>query len=413
MNSMAAAIRYRGTASTMGIRAFLRLSATIVCMFHGYALYIHVPFCRSKCGYCSFVSEQGREDDIPLYVEALIDEIARRAAGKEVSSIYFGGGTPSLLAGGQVEQLLEAVRSICIVKEKAEISLEANPGTVDIAFLSALRKLGINRLSLGIQSFQDNELTLLGRVHSAAQAQGAVGLARAAGFDNVSLDLIYGLPGGTLDGWRRTLERALLQDSEHISLYSLTLEGDVPLQRMIAAGELPPPDPDLTAAQYELAEDMLAAGGYIHYEISNWARPGRECRHNIVYWRNMPYIGVGVAAHSSLEGHRTGNTTCIDTYLDAYKRGTIAAFEIDETIDRELALAETIIMGLRLCCGIECAVVEDRFQIDVRDRFRRQIGELEGYGLLECGDGCIKLTQRGRLLANEVFWRFLPEAAVR
>ncbi len=379
-------------------------------MSHNNALYIHVPFCRRKCGYCSFVSEQGREADIPSYVEAVKQEINARAAGRKITSVYFGGGTPSLLSAEQVADILSAAKSKCEIEEGIEITIEANPGTVNKAYLCALKEQGVNRLSLGIQSFNDEDLALLGRIHNAKQGREAVKAARAAGFENISLDLIYGLPGRERKQWQDTLLRAIEQDVEHLSLYCLTLESDTPMQRLIEERCLPPIDTDLAADQYELAEDMLAEVGYRHYEISNWAHPGRECFHNLVYWRNLPYIGLGAAAHSCMEGHRLSNTASIDTYMAAYIDGKDAAGEMDEVISPELELAETVILGLRLCCGVDYASVAARFGVDIQTHFSKQIAELADCGLLEYDSSHIKLTRAGRLLANEVFWRFLPEA---
>ena len=383
-------------------------------MSHGSALYIHVPFCRSKCRYCSFVSEQGRQADIPLYVEALKREIRLRAAGTKVTSIYFGGGTPSLLTCTQIIDILSVIESECSVEAGAEISVEANPGTIEEPYLIVLRKAGVNRLSLGIQSLNTRELSLLGRIHTARQGKEAVNLARAAGFDNISVDLIYGLPGQSLESWHNTLEEVLKLGTEHISLYSLTLEPHTPIYKAIEEGRLEPIDPDLGADQYETAEDVLADAGYEHYEISNWAFHGRECHHNLVYWHNLPYIGVGVAAHSCLNGHRLANTGDIDAYLAAFLQGSSSVTVMDEVIDNELELAETMILGLRLGQGINCAAIGRRFGVDIDARYSRQIAELAACGLLACDNTGIRLTRRGRLLANEVFWRFLPEtAAVR
>lgn len=325
-----------------------------------------------------------------------------------MSSIYFGGGTPSLLSAGQIAGILTTVRTAFAVAGEAEITIEANPGTVDRAYLSALRAMGINRLSLGVQSLDDHELALLGRIHTATGAREAVRLARDAGFDNINLDLIYGLPGQTLSAWRNTLRRAIEMGPEHLSLYALTLEEDTPMWRTVREQQLPAVDPDRSADQYQAAEDMLAEQGYRHYEISNWARPGRECRHNLGYWLCRPYLGVGVAAHSFLDGRRLANTGSLDAYLAAYSGGHEPALEMDEHIGPDLEIAERIILGLRLCEGIS---LEDMPGIDFGQRYRRQIAEMEGAGLLEYGDGRIRLTRRGRLLSNEVFWRFLPEPA--
>jgi oxygen-independent coproporphyrinogen III oxidase len=365
------------------------------------ALYIHVPFCRRKCRYCSFVSYEGRASDIPAYVTALKAEMEKCSSGESVGSIYLGGGTPSLLASEQVGEILATARSCFAVSPATEISIEANPGTVDEAFLIGLRKLGVNRLSLGFQSLNDAELKLLGRIHSAEQAEEAFSLARQAGFDNVNLDLIYGLPGQSLKKWRDTLEKALALAPEHLSLYALSLEPNAPLWQDIEAKRVPAIDSDLAADQYELAEDMLAAGGYRHYEISNWARPGFECRHNLVYWHNRPYLGVGVAAHSSRDGHRCANTSNLDDYLAAFSRGVLPEKSLDEAINPVLRRAETVILGLRLDSGVAAA--------DIGYRHRQIVLEMTDLGLMEYSDGNVRLTRRGRLLSNEVFWRFLPE----
>ena len=211
-----------------------------------------------------------------------------------------------MLPAADIGGLLSVINTRFVVDKAAEITMEVNPGTVDDDYLKAVRKSGVNRLSLGVQSLNERELVLLGRIHTAGQAKDAVRFARGAGFDNLNLDLIYGLPGQTLTDWQCSLDEALALEPEHLSLYALTLEEDTPMWNAVSQGLLPAPDPDLSADLYELAEDRLAANGYKHYEISNWARPGRECRHNLAYWRNLPYLGVGLAAHSCLNGHRSG-----------------------------------------------------------------------------------------------------------
>jgi len=372
------------------------------------ALYIHFPFCRRRCSYCSFVSYQGRESDIPEYVKALKKELVLRAAGQRVSSIYFGGGTPSLLSPEQIHELLSVIPSHFTVDEASEVTLEANPGTVDEPYLADIMKLGINRLSLGVQSLDDGELALLGRIHTASEAGDAVRLARNAGFTNLSLDLIYGLPNQTLASWHRTLDELIGLSPEHISLYPLTLEADAPMRLAIQRAEVPPIDPDLTADQYELAQDTLAAHGYHHYEISNWAKGGYECRHNLVYWHNLPYLGIGIAAHSYIHGHRLANTTDLDSYLNAFSSNLPPAWELDEEIGPELQLSETVILGLRLSEGVCLEGIRSRFGIDLLKHYSQQVDETAALGLLEYSGQRIRLTRRGRLLGNEVFWRFLP-----
>jgi len=373
------------------------------------ALYLHFPFCRKRCNYCSFVSFGGREADIPLYVDALEEELSQRARKGHIYSIYFGGGTPSLLSPDQLGQILATIRSLFSVGETAEITLEANPGTVDERYLAATRKLGINRLSLGVQSLDDGTLAILGRIHTAAQASEIVRFARNAGFGNLSLDLIYGVPGQSLTDWQDTLQKAVGLGPEHLSLYPLTLEEDAPLSRAIQKGAFPAIDPDSAAEQYEAAQDYLESEGYFHYEISNWAREGAQCRHNMAYWRCAPYLGIGVAAHSCIDGRRHSNTSSLDDYLGTFQLRELYRPETDEEITPEIGLWEAIAMGLRLSQGIEFAEMRDRFGIDLISRYGKEIDELVRFGLLETDCRGLRLTRRGRLLGNEVFWRFLPE----
>jgi len=375
---------------------------------HDIGLYVHIPFCRHKCNYCSFASYQSRETDIAVYLCALKAELAQRVDGRPMRSIYFGGGTPSLLSPEQLEDILAAIASLTAVDKAAEITIEANPGTLDAAYLTAVRGLGVNRLSLGAQSMNNRELDLLGRIHKAAEVQEAVHCARSAGFENLNLDLIYGLPGQGLADWQRTLDEAIAMMPEHLSLYALTLEVETPMWRAIKEKSLPDIDPDLSADQYEMAEDLLAAHGYRHYEISNWAEEGRECRHNMVYWQNRPYLGVGVAAHSWLDGHRMANTGNLDEYLAAFAGKRPLLPDMDEVIGLDLELAETVILGLRLEAGVDINSLKNRFGIDVLSYYSQPIREMVDSGLMKHTGEYIRLTRRGRLLSNEVFWRILP-----
>jgi len=375
---------------------------------HDIGLYVHIPFCRHKCNYCSFASYQSRETDIAVYLCALKAELAQRAGGRPIRSIYFGGGTPSLLSPEQIGGILATIDSLSAVNEAAEITIEANPGTLDTAYLAAVRGLGVNRLSLGAQSMNNRELDLLGRIHKAAEVQEAVHCARSAGFENLNLDLIYGLPGQGLSGWQRTLDEAIAMKPEHLSLYALTLDAETPMWRAIKEMSLPDIDPDLSADQYEMAEDLLAAHGYRHYEISNWAKEGRECRHNMVYWQNRPYLGVGVAAHSWLDGHRMANIGNLDEYLAAFAGKRPLLPDMDEVIGLDLELAETVILGLRLEAGVDINSLKNRFGIDVLSYYSQPIREMVDSGLMKHAGEYIRLTRRGRLLSNEVFWRILP-----
>jgi oxygen-independent coproporphyrinogen III oxidase len=372
------------------------------------ALYIHVPFCRHKCNYCSFVSYEHREADIPAYLRALSAELHRYANGERLQSIYLGGGTPSLLSPVQIVDILTDIRRLYSVKEMAEITIEANPGTVSPEYLSAIRETGINRLSLGIQSLNDAELALMGRIHTADEAREAVRLARLAGFANLNLDLIYGLPGQSLLDWRHTLNAVASARAEHLSIYGLSLEPETPLWQAIQKKQLPAIDPDLSADQYELTEDLLATYGYKHYEISNWAKPGYECRHNLTYWQHQPYLGAGVAAHSFINGHRLANTGNLDKYLAAFPDNPLAARDTDEEIGPELQLAEAAIMGLRLCDGLNLDSMLTRFGVELLEYYQQPVAEMVEADLMDHTGRQLQLTRRGRLLSNEVFWRLLP-----
>lgn len=372
------------------------------------ALYIHIPFCRRKCNYCSFVSYEHREADIPAYLCALSSELSLRAAGERLQSIYFGGGTPSLLSPLQIGDILTDIRCLYFIKETAEITIEANPGTISMEYLPDIRRMGINRLSLGIQSLNDTELSLMGRIHTADEARESIRLARRVGFTNLNLDLIYGLPGQSLLHWQHTLNSVAATGAEHLSVYGLSLEPETPLWQAIQQKQLPAIDPDLSADQYELAEDILETYGYKHYEISNWARPGYECRHNLAYWQNEPYLGAGVAAHSFIGGHRLANTSSLDKYLAAFPDNPAAARGMDEEIRPQLQLAEAAITGLRLCDGLSLDRMLLHFGVDLLEYYRQPVAEMVEAGLLEHAGRMLRLTRQGRLLSNEVFWRLLP-----
>jgi oxygen-independent coproporphyrinogen-3 oxidase len=372
------------------------------------ALYLHIPFCRRRCSYCSFVSTSGREADIPAYVAALSKEIyLTQRFDSVVKTIYFGGGTPSLLRPAEVAGLLADIKSCYPLQSGAEITIEANPGTVDAGYLKSIYASGINRLSLGIQSLDETELRLLGRLHTKDEALQVITAARGSGFTNLNLDFIYGLPGRRLSDWRSMLSEIITLGAEHLSLYALTVEEDTPLRAKIENGETAAPDPDAAADEYELAEAVLAGAGYRQYEISNWARPGLESRHNLGCWRREPYLGLGCAAHSCVGDERLANTDKLDEYLANLAQGCLPP-QSSEVITPELALAETVILGLRLNEGVGLDDISRHFSIDLQEHFKREIPELSGLGLLETTDGRLKLTGRGRLLGNEVFLRFLP-----
>ena len=388
------------------------------------SLYVHIPFCRSKCAYCDFNSYAGQEALIPAYVGALLQEArawSRVCGGKRVETVYFGGGTPSLLPLAEAERLIEGLRQRFAVATEAEVSLEANPESVDLAYLRGLRTLGFNRLSLGVQSFDEEELRFLGRIHTAAEAAAAYDAARRAGFADVGLDLIFGLPEQRPSRWRRSLARALRLGPEHLSLYALTVEEGTPLARAMSEGKVEEPDEDAQAAMYTESEERLEAAGYEHFEISNWARPGHLCRHNLTYWETRPYLGLGAGAHSYLGGCRFANTPLPKDYIDLVRasgppeeeRGGLDLSRMPqvtslERLDAQTEMADTVILGLRLTEGVALDGFRQRFGVGLEERYAQEISELTAWGLLEVSGGRLRLTKRGHLLANEAFLRFLP-----
>ncbi len=377
-------------------------------------LYIHVPFCERKCPYCDFNTYAGLQRLYAPYARALAREIT--LAGEALShpparTVFLGGGTPTVLPTELLGEILEAVRRAFALLPDAEITAEANPGTVDRARFAGLRALGVNRLSMGAQSFHDDELRFLGRIHSAEDVERAFAAARAAGFDNVNLDLIYGLPGQPVDKWRRTLAQAVALGPEHISCYALTVEAGTPLACWVEEGRVPPPDDDLAADLYEEAEASLAAAGYEHYEISNWARQAEadyRAQHNLIYWRNEPYLGFGAGAHSSLGGRRWWNVRAPEAYIRRLESGE-RVNEGEETIDETLAMGETMMLGLRLVQeGVSREGFAKRHGRDLEEVYADELQELERWGLIERSRARVRLTRRGRLLGNQVFRRFLP-----
>jgi len=371
------------------------------------SIYIHVPFCRHRCAYCSFISYAGREADIPAYAHALAQELRLRPVeNAEIKTIYFGGGTPSLLPVDALSQIFKAIKEHHKIADKAEITLEANPGTLSREYLKTIRSLGVNRLSLGVQSLDDAELQLLGRIHSSTQARESIRQAKEDGFTNLSLDFIYGIPERSLETWRKMLGEIVTLGAQHLSLYGLTLEEGTPMHERVKKGEIPSPDPDAAACEYEMAEQTLEAAGYKQYEISNWAKPGFESRHNLAYWKRTPYLGLGVAAHSFINSERTANTSDLDAYLSCLSEGRLP-IQTTETISAIAALSEAIILGLRLNDGVSVDDIEAHFGIDLHSRFAAEIAECSSLGLLDEQDDRLRLTPRGRLLGNEVFTRFL------
>jgi oxygen-independent coproporphyrinogen III oxidase len=382
-------------------------------------LYLHVPFCRLVCAYCDFVTVGGRTDDIPRYTDALVAEIGLRLAPGELQTIYFGGGTPSLLSGAQAEDVIAAAMHRWTDANVQEVTVEANPSEREMPDWDGLRDAGVNRISLGIQSLRDAELEALARGHTAREGRAAFDAARAAGFDNVSIDLIYGIPGQSLDDWREGLEAAIRLGPEHVSCYALQLalepdEWAAPPRpgalrwrnRMV-----PRQDESLAADQYRLAEQVLADAGYRHYELSSWARPGRESRHNTAYWARRAYTGVGAGAHS-YDGfaERSWNDRDLDRYLAAVEAGERPLAD-RETLDEETRAFEAVALGLRRVDGVSRRAFRAEFGADPLDRYAGAISESTRSGLLEVEGDALRLSPDGRLLASEVLVEFAPSPA--
>lgn len=373
-------------------------------------LYVHVPFCLEKCNYCAFVSSPPGKNDLAGYPHLLLQELQLHPPGAApLDSVYFGGGTPSLLHPNQIGRLLEEVSGHFGIRADAEITLEANPGTIDHICLTALHDAGINRISLGIQSFDDHFLECLGRIHTSKQSRQAFRDAREAGFDNVSIDLIHSLPGQSLDQWRSDLQQSLMLDPEHISIYGLTLEEGTPFACTYSANSPELPDEDLSADMFELADEVLSAAGFEHYEIANYARPGRHSRHNSGYWKRDGYLGLGVAAHSFLRegnGIRFNNPGTLEEYRRAVTAGQLSRIN-ELKLTQDDAMEEYLFLGLRLAAGVNLHDFEREFGRSVSSVYGSAADDLVTAGLLVKKDNILALTLRGMLLSNQVFSSFL------
>jgi oxygen-independent coproporphyrinogen-3 oxidase len=386
------------------------------------SLYIHIPFCQHRCSYCDFNTYAGQEGRIPAYIEAICSEITRVAlsAGAKlpVHTVYFGGGTPSLLSSVQIDRILSAIDAVFDLQPDAEITLEANPGAVCLAYLRDLKSLGVNRISYGMQSANSGELRFLDRQHSTFDVAQSVAWARAAGFDNLSLDLIYGLPGQTLALWQNSLKTAIALHPDHLSMYALTIEPGTLLFRRSRQGLLPQIDDDLAAEMYEYASDTLESSHYHQYEVSNWAQRGcdgllKACLHNMQYWRNRPYLGFGAGAHGYANGRRTANVNGILAFVKRCHEGQVGPFPVgpaaDQVIivDQQAEMQETMMVGLRLIEeGVSPAGFRARFGLTIDEVFGKEIDGLVASGLLT-KNSTIRLTKRARLIANQVFRQFI------
>jgi len=371
-------------------------------------LYVHIPFCSSRCSYCDFATGIYQAELAERYVRALVEEIRSSAyAGKSVDTIYFGGGTPSLLTPSQLDRILATLHDNFRIDEGSEITLEINPGSADPDKLHAFRSLGVNRASFGAQTFNDAELAKLGRSHSAADALKTFADLRDAGFSNVSFDLIAGLPGQTLARWQKNVEQALALSPEHLSFYLLEVHSGTPLAEHIRRGLQPVPDADLAGVMYEWMLEKAVTAGYEHYEISNLCRPGFQSRHNVKYWTAEPYYGFGCSAHSyNGETTRWSNDRDVLKYVERIESGAPAVVE-EQHLSQTDVRAEALFLGMRLMQGVDARRYRESFGVDLRDEHAEDLDRFLEAGLLEFDGDLIRLTRTGALLSNEVFAAFV------
>ena len=380
------------------------------------SLYIHIPFCLARCNYCDFLSHTYADvrELAERYPAALRQEMRMyRCYCGELVSVYLGGGTPTVLPADELAGLIEFVREVFVLKTDAEITVECNPATVDAAYLKKLRAAGCNRLSIGAQSFLDDELRRMGRLHSAADIAATVAAAREAGFDNISLDLIYALPGQTMADWQHNLLAALRLQPEHISIYSLQLDNDSPWGRQCEKGLLSAADEDLEADMLAFSWQLMREKGFVQYEIANFARRDMRdyrSRHNRMYWQREDYLGVGLGAASCMFLRRWQNSGTLAEYVEALEHLHRPPVE-EETLTMAQCMSEVMFMGLRQTAGIDIYPVLDRFRVDITRFYDHELRPMYAAGLLEYIEAAhnIRLTQRGMMVANQVFLAFVKD----
>ncbi len=366
-------------------------------------LYIHTPFCETKCGYCDFYSVALKDRETTPLVERIIREMRTRvpASDLRIRTIFCGGGTPTLLPMPDLTLLLAAIGEVVDVSALDEFTVEANPATVDDAKAKLLMDSGVTRVSMGAQSFFPAELTTLERLHNPADIPASVATLRRAGVTNLNLDLIFGIPGQTLATWSESLRRAVELGPEHIACYGLTYEPRTRLTALKVGGRLTPCDEDLEADLFEFTVDFLAGAGYAQYETSNYAKSGRECQHNLIYWRNQPFIGVGPSAAGCYSGIRYKNVSDIAAYIHAFDKSGHAEAET-EIVDRTMLMIEMVMMQLRLSEGLSCADFLTRCGVDPRELFRSSLSKLSQLGFIDVSAGRITFTRGGRLVSDAI-----------
>jgi len=366
-------------------------------------IYVHIPFCLAKCPYCDFYSIVGDDSLVDIFAKALLTEIDILAKTKwkdrVYNSIYIGGGTPPLLGDKNISDLLQKLRQNFNISPRSEITIEVNPETATAAFFESMRAIGVNRVSIGAQSFDDGLLKTLGRVHTAETAAKAVESATAIGFDNVSLDLMFGIPGQTMEIWRDTLNQATAKKTKHVSAYCLTIEKDTPFDKMVKSGELHLPGNEIQAEMYSLMNEMLLSAGLKRYEVSNFAQTGFECRHNFKYWKDDKYVGLGPAGHAYDGERRTANYKNFDKYLFALEKGKLPINFKEKLTDQQRA-EERLLLGLRLADGVEYNLV----RVIINDK---QLVEFIKQGYVRKKINKIALTDKGFLMADDVIVKLM------
>ena len=371
--------------------------------------YAHLPFCSTKCGYCDFYSLPTIGELVEPLIAALREEMRLRDPGRSVRAIFIGGGTPTVMPADALRVLLADIRGR--TGTVGEWTVEANPSSSDELKLALLRESGVNRVSFGAQSFHADELAVLDRIHDPSHISTSVKLARAAGFENVNLDLIYAIPGQSLARWRDSLRRAIDLAPDHLSCYALMYESNTAMTRLREQGRVTPCDEELEADMFEMTIEELSRAGFEHYEISNFARPGRRCAANMIYWENREYLGIGPSAVSYLDGVRSRNVADVRKYVEIMRTDPASAVIESERLDSMARRGETAVQMLRLIDGIDVALFCELTGVDPCELFADQIARLSSMGLLTADERCIRLTSHGLLVANRVMQEFLPDSS--
>ncbi len=378
-------------------------------MGNNIGIYIHIPFCKAKCFYCDFNSFACRDELVPAYFNALEKEIfsySEKLKGYNIKTIFIGGGTPSAVDAHYIYEVISLLGREFSIDKKAEISIETNPGTLTKEKLELYRTVGINRLSIGLQAWQDPILKRLGRIHTAKEFELNITLAQKVGFDNINVDLIFGIPGQTIEDWIETLKHVVALKPQHLSCYSLKIEEGTVFGNSLEKGELVPLDDEIDREMYSFCKDYLSMEGYKHYEISNFAKQGFECQHNMVYWKAEEYIGLGASAHSFFEGLRFNNIYDIERYIDGINNSKVIS-ENSEVINSKESMAEFMILGLRLIDGVCMEEFKSRYNEEIYNIYGSQIDKMLEKGFLIVRDGTITLSTIGLDFANQVFMEFI------